>query len=56
MQHENDNFLSRFMGSNFAIYDLNLKAAQIKNNYSVKNSINALANFIDSSRLRLSNP
>ncbi len=56
MQNENETKSNSHFESNFVLFDLRLRALNIKNGYSIKNSINSLVNFVDTNRLRFSNP
>ncbi len=42
--------------SDFILFDLKLRAKNIKNGYSVKNSLLSLVNFVDAGRLSFANP
>ena len=42
--------------SNLIMFDLGLLASQIKNKNAFKDSVNALLNFVEGSKLRFSNP
>ena len=39
------------LASNIVLFNLNLKAANIKNIYAVRNSVNSLIDFVNSSEL-----
>lgn len=56
MQNNEQKNSNAYLESNFVLFDLRLRALNIKNGYSIKNSINSLVNFVDTSRLRFSNP
>lgn len=56
MNNNENNSQSNYVESNFVLFDLKLKAANIKNGYSIRNSLNSLVNFVDANRLRFSNP
>lgn len=50
------NLQSDFFESNFVLFDLKLKAANIKSCYGLKNSLMSLVNFVETNRLRFINP
>lgn len=56
MSKEKNNEFQLSVESNFTLFDLKLRASQIKNGYSIQNSLNSLADFIQSNKLRLTNP
>ncbi len=57
MKRNNNDDLVILVESNLTLFDLKLKAAQIKNGYLIKNTLNRLVNFVDGSNgLRFSNP
>lgn len=56
MSNNENNLVNTFFESNFILFDLKLRAANIKNGYYVRNSLNSLVNFVDTNRLRFSNP
>ncbi len=56
MKNENTSIIRNILETDFALFDLKIKASQIKNNCDVKNSINSLIGFIDAQNLRFTNP
>lgn len=56
MNNENGNSLKNLLDSNFTLFNLKLRATQIKNCNCIQNSINSLMNFVDSNRLGFGNP
>lgn len=56
MKNENSNILRYLLDSDLTLFDLKIKASQIKNYYSVKNSLNTLMDFVETRRLRFTNP
>ena len=42
--------------SEFVLFNLNLKAKNIKNGYSIRNSLISLVNFVDARHLSFANP
>ncbi|MFR1503518.1 MAG: hypothetical protein ACLSUS_05375 [Opitutales bacterium] len=52
MSKEKSNELKIVVESNFTLFDLRLRASQIKNGYSLRNSLSTLADFVESAKLQ----
>ena len=53
---ETNTDIQNTLASNIVLFNLNLRASNIKNVYSVRNSVNALVEFINSDALYIINP
>ena len=56
MKKNSRNIKKNLLDTNITLFDLKIKASQIKNYYSVKNSINSLLDFVEEKPLRFTNP
>ncbi|CDC19798.1 unknown [Clostridium sp. CAG:306] len=52
MSKEKSNELKIVVESNFTLFDLRIRASQIKNGYLLRNSLSTLADFVESSKLQ----
>lgn len=56
MKKDSGNIIKHLLEADLTLFDLKTKASQIKNYYSVKNSLNKLVDFVDENNLRFTNP
>ncbi len=55
MKENQFNYSVEFAKANLVLFDLRLKALNIKNGYQVRNSINSLMDFVGISNFRTAN-
>lgn len=55
MSKEKSNELKIVVESSFTLFDLRIRASQIKNGYLLRNSLSTLADFVESGKLHFKN-